>query len=86
MPITLIGSSGLGLVWGWLIGNHSVGSRRHLLNGLALGAATLLLAAEVILLVDWRALTLFLTATILALVFHIQWRRELHKRFELPNS
>jgi len=68
------------------MGKYSVGSHRRLLNKLALGGATLLFAAQVFLLGDWRALALFITAMTLALIFYIQWRRELRKRFRPPDS
>jgi hypothetical protein len=84
MLITMLGSASTGLGWGWLMG--SLGGRVHrpLLDGLALSAATLLLAIEVFVLVDWRALALFLGAAGLALLLHLGWRRELRDRFEPP--
>ena len=85
MLITMLGSMGLGLVWGWLMGSLSGRGGRLLLNGLALSTATLVFAIEVFLLAGWRALALFLVAAASTLLLHVLWRRELRKRFGLPN-
>ena len=85
MLITTLGSIGLGLVWGWLMGSLSGRGGRLLLNGLALSTATLVIAIEVFLLAGWRALTPFLGAAAFTLLLHVLWRRELRKRFGLPN-
>ena len=84
MPIAVLGSAGLGLVWGWL--NGSIGRRvRHSpRTALMLGAATLLLGAEVLLLAGWRALLVYLAATALAVLCHLRWRRGLAARFRPP--
>lgn len=85
MLITTMGSVGLGLVWGWLMGSLSGRGGRLLRNGLALGAATMVFAVEVILLAGWQAVVVFLGATALALLSCVLWRRELRRRFGLPN-
>jgi len=85
MLITTVGSMGLGLVWGWLMGSLSGRGGRLLRNGLALSAATLAFAAEVILLAGWQAVAFFLGATALALLSCVLWRRDLRRRFGLPN-
>jgi hypothetical protein len=85
MLITMLGSIGLGLVWGWLMGSLSGRGRRLLLNGLALSTATLVFAIEVFLLAGWRALVIFLGAAASALFLRVLWRRELRKRFGPPN-
>ena len=81
MSIVVLGAVGLGLVWGWLIGGLEARGRRLLLEGLALGAATLLLAAQVTLLADWPALPHLLGAAGLAALLHRAWRWELRARF-----
>lgn len=86
MLIAMLGSAGTGLVWGWLMGRLGGRVRQPLRDGLALGAATLFLAGEVLVLVDWQALALFLGATGLALLVHLGWRRELRDRFGPPGS
>lgn len=85
MLITMLGSMGLGLVWGWLMGSLGGRGGRLLLNGLALSTATLVFAIEVFLLAGWRALAPFLGAAAFALLLHVLWRRKLRKRFGLPN-
>jgi membrane protein implicated in regulation of membrane protease activity len=85
MLITMLGSIGLGLVWGWLMGSLSSRGRRLLRNGLALSTATFIFAIEVFLLAGWRAVALFLGAAASALLLHVLWRRELRRRFGPPN-
>ena len=84
MHISLIGSVGLGLVWGWLIGSLGGRVRRPLLDGLALGAGTLLLAGQVAMLAGLDALPRFFGAVMLALLLHLAWRRELRARLGPP--
>jgi hypothetical protein len=85
MLITTLGSIGLGLVWGWLMGSFSGRSGRLLRNGLVLSATTLAFAAEVFLLAGWQAVAFFLGATAFALLSHVLWRRDLRRRFGLLN-
>jgi hypothetical protein len=85
MLIATLGSIGLGLVWGWLMGGLSGQSGRLQRNGLALSAATLAFAVEVFLLASWQAVAFFLGATVFALVSHVLWRRDLRRRFGLRN-
>ena len=81
MRITLLGSVGFGLVWGWLLGSLGGRVRRPQLVGWATGAATLLAAAVVRWSADRRALWLFLGAAGLSLLFHLGWREELRRRY-----
>lgn len=81
MLIAMLGSLGLGLVWGWLIGILSrFQPTRWLLQCLALGLATALLALETWLLVDWRAAVYFVAAATLALGAHLIWLYSLRRR------
>lgn len=81
MLITLLGSAGLGLVWGWLLGSLGGRVRRRQLVGLSASAATLVVSAVVLWLADARALALFLGAATLALLLHLGWRQDLRRRF-----
>jgi hypothetical protein len=81
MPITLLGSIGFGLVWGWLLGSLGGRVRRRFLVGWSASAATLLAALAVRWFVDWRALALFLGMSVLSLLLHLAWRNELLRRF-----
>lgn len=83
MLVTILGSMGTGLVWGWLMGNLAGRGKRTLRNGLALSAATIPLAISIVLLADWRAMVFFLGAMGLALLFHLGWRQGLRDRFSV---
>lgn len=82
MFITLLGSIGIGLVWGWLISRLDGSVHRVLSSVLAVGVSTLLLAAEIYLFSSWRGVFLFLSAVSLAWLLHLGWRRELRQRFD----
>ncbi len=81
MQIAALGSLGLGLAWGWLIGlfSRSVQSFR-LFHILALGAATALLALETWLLRYLQAALFFLAATAFAAGCHLIWLYYLRQR------
>ena len=81
MLIVVLGSAGLGLMWGWLIGNMEGRIHDVLQTLLSLVIATLLLASIVILLTNWSTLFFFLGASVLAMLLHIAWRKELYNRF-----
>lgn len=81
MQIGMLGSLGLGLVWGWLIGIVSRSlPPRWLLHCLALGLATALLTLETWLFVDWRAAVFFVVAVTLALCVHLIWLHSLRRQ------
>jgi hypothetical protein len=83
MVITLLGSIGIGLVWGWLIGPFGDHPRRKLLNGLTVSAATLSLATLVYWFAGWQGTVFFLGLTTLAFLLHLGWRHELRRRFSI---
>ena len=80
----LMGSIGVGLVWGWLMG--SCGPRIYRLIATAFSTATILLTFLVFELVNWRSVIAFLCATGLALLLNLVWRRELRERYGLLHS
>jgi hypothetical protein len=81
MLMIVLGSTGLGLVWGWLIGSLE-GRVYHVIRTvLSVAVATLLLATGVLLLSNWYALFFFLGASVFSMLLHIGWRRELYNRF-----
>lgn len=84
MLITALGCTGIGLIWGWWIGNLSGRIIRPKLDGLVLGIASLLLAIEVCVLVGLWALVFFWSAGGLALFIHLEWRKKLINRFGPP--
>ncbi len=81
MTLVILGCVGVGAVWGWLIGKLDGTSPSPVRKVLAVGLATLLLAIEIFILAEWRALAFFLGAAALALLIHLGWRRELIARF-----
>jgi len=81
MNITLIGSVGFGLVWGWLLGSLGGRVQRPQLVGWSAGAATLVVAAVVRWYTDRRSLWFFLGAAGLSLLLHLGWREELRRRY-----
>ncbi len=83
MLITVFGSIGIGLVWGWHIGPFGDRPRRKLLNALTVSAATLLLAGLVYWLAGWQETVFFLGFTTLAFLLNLGWRRELRRRFSI---
>lgn len=79
MVIVALGSIGLGLVWGWLLGMLT---RRKGLRGwnLTLLAAVAVQAAEIIVWANGWALALFLGAIVLALFSYRAWQQGLRRR------
>lgn len=82
MLIAALGSVGLGLVWGWLLGMLGGRRPRPMRNGLILGIASLLPAAQLLLLVNWRALALFGGAVAVAFLLHLGWLRRLRALYK----
>lgn len=81
MIITSLGGVGFGLVWGWLMGSLEGYVQRPLRAGALLGAATLLLSAEIFWLASGLTIALFLGAALIALLLHVGWRRNLAQRY-----
>jgi len=75
-----MGGIGLGLVWGWLAGSVKPDRYRGV-SLYKLGAATALIAIEVVVMTGTRSGLFFLGATILAGWLHIAWMGELKDRF-----
>lgn len=79
MLISTLGSSGIGLVWGWLVGRLNDRLRRPNRNVLAACLATLAISSELFW-IDWRVLPFFLGAALFAFLIHMAWRYELRNR------
>lgn len=80
--LSLSGSLGAGLAWGWLI-VLTVGRgrpRRRALNLLAALLASGLVASEFYLYLGARAPLYFLFAAVLAAWLHLAWREQLTRR------
>ncbi len=72
-----LGSIGLGLVWGWLIGSFIGHMHRPIRSLVSIFLVTLSIVAQVILFLDWIRLLFFLGAALFALFIHVEWRRKL---------
>ena len=81
MVTTLLGSIGVGLVWGWLLGGIGDTARGSLGNVLSVLIATSLLLLEVYWLSSWSGTGISLGALVLSLLLHLGWRRSLRQRF-----
>jgi uncharacterized membrane protein len=79
--IPLLGTVGLGLMWGWLLGLVRERGKKPWAQALALGGATVALATGVLLLADWLLLAAFLAAALCAWLTHVLWRRQLRRRY-----
>lgn len=75
-----LGSIGLGLVWGWLIGFLEGRILRPGVVIVASTISTLVLTVEVYWLAGLRATPFFLIGAGVVLFLHSQWRRELRWR------
>ena len=86
MFISTLGSSGIGLVWGWIVG--SLADRLHRPNRNVLGVtlATLAISGCLLWLIDWHALPFFLGAALFAFLIHAGWRQELQSRSSPTDS
>ena len=81
MFITPLGSIGIGLVWGWLIGELLGHGQKSFSNIVWVGLATSLAAIEILWLAR-RGFFGFLVATGMSLVINMCWRRHLRTRIE----
>lgn len=79
-----VGYMGIGLVWGWWVGGLSGRVTRPLRDGVAVSAATLLVAAAAFILGGWWSILLFASAIGLTLYLHLIWRQMLIDRFGPP--
>ncbi|MEO8435908.1 MAG: hypothetical protein ABI596_13495 [Pyrinomonadaceae bacterium] len=84
MVTTLLGSIGVGLVWGWLLGGVGDTVRGSFSNVLSVLVATSLLLLEVYWLASWSGIGIALGALVLSLLLHLGWRRSLRQRFDQP--
>jgi hypothetical protein len=73
----IIGSIGIGLVWGWLVGTLEGRVKRSLRGTIGAVASTLAVAVTVYGFEAWRGLVGFLIAAAVALLIHLSWRRSM---------
>jgi hypothetical protein len=80
-----LGCIGIGLIWGWWIGNLSGRITRPILVMLALGIGSLLLAMGISILVGWWPLIFFFIPGCSTLILHLMWREKLINQFGPPD-
>lgn len=80
MVITLLGSLGVGFVWGWLMSSIFASVQKSVLNVLLLSLATLLILGETVWLAGWRAAAFLAGAAGVSFLVHLIWRRTLLNR------
>ena len=85
MPITLLGVTGIGLIWGWLSGRLLFWLSSMSYKGFVFGVESMLLSIQIYLFTDWLSLIFFWGATMFALMIHVGWLRRLRARFGLSD-
>ena len=85
-PVIALGSVGIGMVWGWLLGSFAGRVRHPFRTGIAAGLATAAVAGGCFLLAGSRPLPLLLGATALAALLHAGWRQQLARRVGLRSG
>ena len=83
--LALVGSAGIGLVWGWLLGSVEGRIRMPRRTVPVLVLASLAVASIIWLFVEWRGTLCFGIAGLLAYLIHAGWRRHLRRRLEPIN-
>jgi hypothetical protein len=74
---TAVGVGGIGLVWGWLVGQRAALLLPRTLHIGVLTAATALVATEVLLFSGQSSCGFFVAATVLSLTIESLWFRKL---------
>ena len=82
MLLPTLGSVGMGLVWGWLVGSPAGRMRRLYRTIPAVALATSAISAHVLWVLGWRGLAGFLGAALAAFLLRVGWLRELRHRCE----
>ena len=80
VTLPLIGSAGMGLAWGWLLGLLHARAEKPIRDALLLLGATVLAAVEVFLFVDWVATVVFAGTAALAWLIHKLWLDALREK------
>lgn len=82
--MTIMGSIGLGLVWGWLLVliGRDVPGKRPLRHFLAALLATILQMVLVIWLTDWMDGMIFMGTAVFSFTLHLAWRTKLRNEAE----
>jgi hypothetical protein len=82
--LPVLGSLGIGLVWGWLAALIPFTlprlTRQNLKALTALGAGTISLAGIVIAFTGWRLALVFLSGAVIAYIIQYNWRNTLRRK------
>lgn len=78
--LPILGSIGIGLVWGWLLGSLTYRVRRIRYAVLLVCLATLALGVVLVGFATWSSLPWFISALAIASLTHIGWRQRLTQR------
>lgn len=82
MQISILGSVGIGLVIGWLLGSLDGHMKRPILTFTVIGLFLFTVSLEIFLFVSWRGIGFFLGGAIFASLIRIGWHREIQNRIE----
>lgn len=85
MLFQILGSTGIGLVWGWLISNLEGRAIRRLRTIFTIFGATLAFCLVVFGYISWAGVASFLGATVLAFLFHSALNIELRAQRRQAN-
>jgi hypothetical protein len=86
MDLPLLGTAGMGLVLGWLLGNLYGRIHNPQRTILTVAIASLLVLADLLYIVGPSAIIVLIAAFVPSLIIHILWRRQLYDRYGLPNT
>jgi len=86
MLLSILGSAGIGLVYGWLGGNLFHRENTTHRATLIFALVTLAFSAAVRWMSGWREMIFFLAVALFSFLLHGAWRQELRRQFESSNS
>ncbi len=78
-----LGSLGIGSVWGWLVARFSHRLRKPIITFLSVLLATMVIASQVMWLLDRTRLLFFFGSVIVSFLVHMGWRGEMTRRKRL---
>jgi hypothetical protein len=83
MTITFLGCAGIGLVWGWLIGQVISNNIKGAIRIIGLVIASLFTAAPVFFFAGSRGVLIFVFSGLFTLWIRTWWSRELQQRSQV---
>jgi hypothetical protein len=85
MDLPVLGTAGIGIVLGWLLGGLYGRVHNPQRTLLAVSVAALLTIADISFLAGPSAIIVLIASFIPASLIHILWRRQLYRRYGLAN-